>query len=197
MKIAIMACLFAKGNVNVNARHVANVRVLLQSALFLAFVGKALFGFGEIGTHLIKFSTATCQLAGIFTLELIQQMFLKNIANRFLPKGTEKLTGSPNTVQLLVELSFVASAQVAFKDSDGRLRIKRFKDRSWQTTFSQVLHAETPIELRTFIYTPHLKKSEEVVLTIIVDGKVLGSQQFPIPVDADYAGWFQVLFTPE
>lgn len=59
MKIAVMACLFAKGNMNVNARHVANVRVLPQSALFLAFVGKALFGFGEIGTHLIVFSAKT------------------------------------------------------------------------------------------------------------------------------------------
>lgn len=116
---------------------------------------------------------------------------------RFLPKRAQKPSGTPSRIQLLVELSFETSAQVAFNESDGRLRIKRFRGTLWQTEFTQVLQATQPIELRTFIYTPHLNKAESVLVSILVDGETACSERFPIPPEADYAGWFRVVFTPE
>ena len=121
---------------------------------------------------------------------------LKKIVKKIFTKRVAEISFSASTVTLSVKFSFEASAQVGFKDTDNRLRIKRFKDQSWQTEFVHTWASERPIELRTFIYTPNLKEAQQVTLTISIDKQVVKQQDFIIPIDADYAGWFELSYLP-
>lgn len=121
---------------------------------------------------------------------------LKKIVKKIFTKRVAEISFSASTVTLSVKFSFEASAQVGFKDTDNRLRIKRFKDQSWQTEFVHTWASERPIELRTFIYTPNLKEAQQATLTISIDKQVVKQQDFIIPIDADYAGWFELSYLP-
>ena len=94
------------------------------------------------------------------------------------------------TLQLAVELSFVANAQVSFKDENGYLRIKRFRSKHWVSDLIKAYHKTGTIELKVFIYTPNLSKDEEVKLSIKLNQQVVEEKSFPIPMDREYAGWF-------
>ncbi len=121
---------------------------------------------------------------------------LKKIVKKIFTKSVAETPFSSSTVTLSVQFSFEASAQVGFKDTDNRLRIKRFKDQSWQTEFVHTWASEKPIELRTFVYTPNLKEAQKATLTISIDKQVVKQQDFIIPTDEDYAGWFELSYLP-
>jgi hypothetical protein len=122
-------------------------------------------------------------------------MFIKTLKKLF-SKRVVVAPFSESTITLSVQFSFEASAQVGFKDTDNRLRIKRFKAQSWQTEFVQTWASEKPIELRTFVYTPNLKEAQQATLSISIDKQVVKQQDFLIPIDADYAGWFELSYLP-
>ncbi len=122
-------------------------------------------------------------------------MFIKTLKKLF-SKRVAAAPFSESTITLSVQFSFEASAQVGFKDTDNRLRIKRFKAQSWQTEFVQTWASEKPIELRTFVYTPNLKEAQQATLIISIDKQVVKQQDFIIPIDADYAGWFELSYLP-
>ena len=121
---------------------------------------------------------------------------LKKAFSKIFSKRAVSSPASASTITLAVQVSFEASAQVGFKDIDNRLRIKRFKAQSWQTEFVHTLAPKKPIELRTFIYTPNLKEAQKATLTISIDKEVVKQQDFSIPIDADYAGWFELSYLP-
>ena len=113
---------------------------------------------------------------------------LKKIVKKIFTKSVAETPFSSSTVTLSVQFSFDASAQVGFKDTDNRLRLKRFKAQRWQTELAHTTTIKKPIELRTFIYTPNLKEAQKATLTISIDKEVVKQQDFSIPIDADYAG---------
>jgi len=121
---------------------------------------------------------------------------LKKVLDKIFSKRAVSSHASASTITLAVQFSFEASAQVGFKDTDNRLRLKRFKAQRWQTELVHTPTIKKPIELRTFIYTPNLKEAQKATLTISVDNEVVKQQDFIIPIDADYAGWFKLSYLP-
>jgi hypothetical protein len=46
------------------------------------------------------------------------------------------------------------------------------------------------------VYTPNLKEAQQATLTISIDKQVVKQQDFIIPTDEDYAGWFELSYLP-
>lgn len=100
--------------------------------------------------------------------------------------------GLEHSSQLLlkVEFGFVANAQVSYRDESGYLRIKRFCSNMWEMNLMKVKSRSFLAEMKVFVYTPGLKKNEEVKLSLSIDGQLIEEKVYPIYMEHDYAGWF-------
>lgn len=99
--------------------------------------------------------------------------------------------------KLLVELSFEANAQVSYKDENDSLKIKRFRASQWETQLFKSSQNLSALELKVFVYTPNLRKDEEIRLAICLDNETVEEQTFKILMENEYAGWFGLMHEPQ
>ncbi|MFM6975694.1 MAG: hypothetical protein ACKOW2_02445 [Sphingobacteriaceae bacterium] len=119
-------------------------------------------------------------------------MLLKNIFTKMLIKASPSSFETLLNLHLAVELSFEANVQVSYKDENDYLKIKRFRSNSWNIDFFKERDLVFPLEMKVFIYTPNLSKDEEVKLRVKMDGNLREEKTFVIPMENEYAGWFEL-----
>lgn len=107
--------------------------------------------------------------------------------------------GSSNEVQcelqtytLMLDLSFEANVQVAYKDETDRLRLKRFNGREWQATLQLCTFPSYELRFKAFVYCPNLEDDQQLTLSIYAGDELLEKADFKVPKEQDYSGWFSL-----
>lgn len=125
-------------------------------------------------------------------------MLAKKSFSKLFAKRTDTGWDNYAKLNLEVEMSFKANAQVSYKDENGYVKIKRFCAKNWGTDIKKPKNnLNSPIELKVFIYTPNLIRDEEVKLSISMDNRLLEEKVFIVPMDNEYAGWFGLNHIPQ
>lgn len=119
------------------------------------------------------------------TLKIALQKFIKSITNKNLIEIKPVIT-----VELQVELSFTTFCQVSYTNEEGNYCIREFTDKTWSKKL--YLTQEREIQFSVFVNNHLLLKEQTMVMTKLVDDKIVSQQKIQLNATSTYAGWYKL-----
>jgi hypothetical protein len=118
-------------------------------------------------------------------LKIALQKFLKNISKQNIIELKPAII-----VELTVELSFETFCQVSYTNEKGDYCIREFSGKFW----SKKIHVSIERELlfSVFVNNHLLLKNQTLVITKLVDDKVVSQQKILIDATSPYSGWYKL-----
>jgi len=118
-------------------------------------------------------------------LKIALQKFINSITNKNLIEIKHL-----STVELQVELSFTTFCQVSYTNEEGNYCIREFTGKTWSKKL--FLTQERDIQFSVFINNHLLLKEQTMVMTKLVDDKIVSQQKIQLNVTSTYSGWYKL-----
>jgi hypothetical protein len=118
-------------------------------------------------------------------LKIALQKFINSITNKNLIEIKHL-----STVELQVELSFTTFCQVSYTNEEGNYCIREFTGKAWSKKL--FLTQERDIQFSVFINNHLLLKEQTMVMTKLVDDKIVSQQKIQLNVTSTYSGWYKL-----
>jgi hypothetical protein len=119
------------------------------------------------------------------TLKIALQKFINSITNKNLIEIKPVIT-----VELQVELSFTTFCQVSYTNEEGNYCIREFTGKTWAKKL--FLTQEREIQFSVFVNNHLLLKEQTMVMTKLVDDKIVRQQKIQLDATSTYAGWYKL-----
>ena len=118
-------------------------------------------------------------------LKIALQKFINSITNKNLIEIKHL-----STVELQVELSFTTFCQISYTNEEGNYCIREFtgKTRSKKLFLTQ----ERDIQFSVFVNNHLLLKGQTLLMTKLVDDKIVGQQKIQLNATSTYSGWYKL-----
>ena len=95
-----------------------------------------------------------------------------------------------STVELQVEISFTTFCQVSYTNEEGNYCIREFTGKTWSKKL--FLTQERDIQFSVFVNNHLLLKGQTLVMTKLVDDKIVGQQKIQLNATSTYSGWYKL-----
>ena len=95
-----------------------------------------------------------------------------------------------STVELQVELSFTTFCQISYTNEEGNYCIREFTGKTWSKKL--FLTQEREIQFSVFVNNHLLLKDQTVVMTKLVDDKIVSQQKIQLDAKSTYSGWYKL-----
>ena len=118
-------------------------------------------------------------------LKIALQKFINSITNKNLIEIKHL-----STVELQVELSFTTYCQVSYTNEEGNYCIREFTGKTWSKKL--FLTQERDIQFSVFVNNHLLLKGQTLVMTKLVDDKIVGQQKIQLNATSTYSGWYKL-----
>lgn len=119
------------------------------------------------------------------TLKIALQKFINSITNKNLIEIKPVIT-----VELQVELSFTTFCQVSYTNEEGNYCIREFTGKVWSKKL--FLTQEREIQFSVFVNNHLLLKDQTLVMTKLVDDKIVRQQKIQLDAKSTYSGWYKL-----
>lgn len=94
--------------------------------------------------------------------------------------------------RMALELSFEANFQVSYRDESNNLKLKRLKSSHWSVELFNPTEQVTAIAFKVFVYSPNLRKNEDLKLMLYENNELKSEKSFTIAAENEHAGWFSL-----
>ena len=118
-------------------------------------------------------------------LKIALQKFINSITNKNLIEIKHL-----STVELQVELSFTTFCQISYTNEEGNYCIREFTGKTWSKKL--FLTQERDILFSVFVNNHLLLKGQTLVMTKLVDDKIVGQQKIQLNATSTYSGWYKL-----
>ena len=118
-------------------------------------------------------------------LKIALQKFINSITNKNLIEIKHL-----STVELQVELSFTTFCQISYTNEEGNYCIREFTGKIWSKKL--FLTQERDIQFSVFVNNHLLLKGQTLVMTKLVDDKIVGQQKIQLNATSTYSGWYKL-----
>jgi hypothetical protein len=118
-------------------------------------------------------------------LKIALQKFINSITNKNLIEIKHL-----STVELQVELSFTTFCQISYTNEEGNYCIREFTGKTWSKKL--FLTQERDIQFSVFVNNHLLLKGQTLVMTKLVDDKIVGQQKIQLNATSTYSGWYKL-----
>ena len=118
-------------------------------------------------------------------LKIALQKFINSITNKNLIEIKHL-----STVELQVELSFTTFCQISYTNEEGNYCIREFTGKVWSKKL--FLTQEREIQFSVFVNNHLLLKDQTVVMTKLVDDKIVRQQKIQLDAKSTYSGWYKL-----
>ena len=95
-----------------------------------------------------------------------------------------------STVELQVELSFTTFCQISYTNEEGNYCIREFTGKTWSKKL--FLTQEREIQFSVFVNNHLLLKGQTLVMTKLVDDKIVVQQKIRLNATSTYSGWYKL-----
>ena len=95
-----------------------------------------------------------------------------------------------STVELQVELSFTTFCQISYTNEEGNYCIREFTGKTWSKKL--FLTQEREIQFSVFVNNHLLLKGQTLVMTKLVDDKIVVQQKIQLNATSTYSGWYKL-----
>ena len=118
-------------------------------------------------------------------LKIALQKFINSITNKNLIEIKHL-----STVELQVELSFTTFCQISYTNEEGNYCIREFTGKTWSKKL--FLTQERDILFSVFVNNHLLLKGQTLLMTKLVDDKIVGQQKIQLNATSTYSGWYKL-----
>ena len=118
-------------------------------------------------------------------LKIALQKFINSITNKNLIEIKHL-----STVELQVELSFTTFCQISYTNEEGNYCIREFTGKTWSKKL--FLTQEREIQFSVFVNNHLLLKEQTMVMTKLVDDKIVSQQKIQLDTTSTYSGWYKL-----
>ena len=118
-------------------------------------------------------------------LKIALQKFINSITNKNLIEIKHL-----STVELQVELSFTTFCQISYTNEEGNYCIREFTGKTWSKKL--FLTQEREIQFSVFVNNHLLLKGQTLLMTKLVDDKIVGQQKIQLNATSTYSGWYKL-----
>jgi hypothetical protein len=118
-------------------------------------------------------------------LKIALQKFINSITNKNLIEIKHL-----STVELQVELSFTTFCQISYTNEEGNYCIREFTGKTWSKKL--FLTQERDIQFSVFVNNHLLLKGQTLLMTKLVDDKIVGQQKIQLNATSTYSGWYKL-----
>ena len=118
-------------------------------------------------------------------LKIALQKFINSITNKNLIEIKHL-----STVELQVELSFTTFCQISYTNEEGNYCIREFTGKTWSKKL--FLTQERDIQFSVFVNNHLLLKGQTLVMTKLVDDKIVVQQKIQLNATSTYSGWYKL-----
>jgi hypothetical protein len=118
-------------------------------------------------------------------LKIALQKFINSITNKNLIEIKHL-----STVELQVELSFTTFCQISYTNEEGNYCIREFTGKTWSKKL--FLTQEREIQFSVFVNNHLLLKEQTMVMTKLVDDKIVSQQKIQLNATSTYSGWYKL-----
>ena len=118
-------------------------------------------------------------------LNIALQKFINSITNKNLIEIKHL-----STVELQVELSFTTFCQISYTNEEGNYCIREFTGKTWSKKL--FLTQEREIQFSVFVNNHLLLKGQTLVMTKLVDDKIVVQQKIQLNATSTYSGWYKL-----
>lgn len=118
-------------------------------------------------------------------LKIALQKFINSITNKNLIEIKHL-----STVELQVELSFTTFCQISYTNEEGNYCIREFTGKTWSKKL--FLTQERDIQFSVFVNNHLLLKGQTLLMTKLVDDKIVGQQKIQLNAKSTYSGWYKL-----
>lgn len=118
-------------------------------------------------------------------LKIALQKFINSITNKNLIEIKHL-----STVELQVELSFATFCQISYTNEEGNYCIREFTGKTWSKKL--FLTQERDILFSVFVNNHLLLKGQTLLMTKLVDDKIVGQQKIQLNATSTYSGWYKL-----
>ena len=118
-------------------------------------------------------------------LKIALQKFINSITNKNLIEIKHL-----STVELQVELSFTTFCQISYTNEEGNYCIREFTGKTWSKKL--FLTQEREIQFSVFVNNHLLLKGQTLVMTKLVDDKIVVQQKIQLNATSTYSGWYKL-----
>ena len=95
-----------------------------------------------------------------------------------------------STVELQVELSFTTFCQISYTNEEGNYCIREFTGKTWSKKL--FLTQERDIQFSVFVNNHLLLKGQTLLMTKLVDDKIVVQQKIQLNATSTYSGWYKL-----
>ena len=118
-------------------------------------------------------------------LKIALQKFINSITNKNLIEIKHL-----STVELQVELSFTTFCQISYTNEEGNYCIREFTGKTWSKKL--FLTQERDIQFSVFVNNHLLLKGQTLLMTKLVDDKIVGQQKIQLNATSTYSGLYKL-----
>ena len=118
-------------------------------------------------------------------LKIALQKFINSITNKNLIEIKHL-----STVELQVELSFTTFCQISYTNEEGNYCIREFTGKTWSKKL--FLTQERDIQFSVFVNNHLLLKGQTLLMTKLVDDKIVSQQKIQLNAISTYSGWYKL-----
>ena len=118
-------------------------------------------------------------------LKIALQKFINSITNKNLIEIKHL-----STVELQVELSFTTFCQISYTNEEGNYCIREFTGKTWSKKL--FLTQERDILFSVFVNNHLLLKGQTLLMTKLVDDKIVSQQKIQLNATSTYSGWYKL-----
>jgi hypothetical protein len=118
-------------------------------------------------------------------LKIALQQFINGITKKNLIDLTPAIT-----VELQVEVSFATFCQISYTNEEGNYCIREFTGKIWSKKL--FLTQERDIQFSVFVNNHLLLKDQTLVMTKLVDDKIVRQQKIQLDATSTYSGWYKL-----
>ena len=118
-------------------------------------------------------------------LKIALQKFINSITNKNLIEIKHL-----STVELQFELSFTTFCQISYTNEEGNYCIREFTGKTWSKKL--FLTQERDIQFSVFVNNHLLLKGQTLLMTKLVDDKIVGQQKIQLNATSTYSGWYKL-----
>ena len=119
------------------------------------------------------------------TLKIALQKFINSITKKNLIEIKHL-----STVELQVELSFTTFCQISYTNEEGNYCIREFTGKTWSKKI--FLTQEREIQFSVFVNNHLLLKKQTMVMTKLVNEKIVRQQKIQLDATSTYSGWYKL-----